>query len=147
MTRHGLTVVERMMLHGEEDSETGCINWTGSLNKGGYGKVRVDGESRLVTRIWWRLMTGYLPSDLDVLHRCDNPACFNIDHLFLGTAKDNARDSIQKKRYKLVQPPLDESVRKQAEDLLRLGWSIASIARNLNIGETSVARIRDRSHQ
>ena len=144
MTKHGLSLVDRMMLHGEQDPETKCVNWTGSLNKGGYGKVRVDGESRLVTRIWWGLIKGAPPGQLDVLHKCDNPACFNIDHLFLGGAAENARDSMRKGRYKLLQPALPEDVKKQAEDLLRLGWSLASVARNLDIGETSVARIRDR---
>ena len=144
MTRHGLSLVDRMLLHGKQDQETGCVNWTGSLNKGGYGKVRVSGESRLVTRIWWGLMKGEPPGKFDVLHKCDNPACFNINHLFIGSAVENARDSMQKGRYKLLQPALPDDVKKQAEDLLRLGWSLASIARNLNIGETSVARIRDR---
>jgi hypothetical protein len=33
-----------------------------------------------------------------VLHRCDTPACVNPDHLFLGTAKDNALDREAKGR-------------------------------------------------
>lgn len=143
MTRHGLSLVERMMLHGQYDPETKCVNWTGSRNKHGYGKVRVGDESRLVSRIWWMLMKGKPPGELDVLHRCDNPACFNIDHLFLGTARDNAKDALDKGRFRLLQAPLPDEVRRQAKDLLELGWSIASIARTLGIGETSVARIRD----
>jgi len=31
-----------------------------------------------------------------VIHNCDIKACVNIDHLYLGTRKDNARDAIER---------------------------------------------------
>jgi len=32
------------------------------------------------------------------LHRCDNPACLNPDHLFIGSNKDNTQDMLAKGR-------------------------------------------------
>ena len=144
MTKHGLTLVQRMILHGKQNPKTMCVEWVGSLNQQGYGKVRVGNESRLVTRIWWKLMTGVDPGRLHVLHKCDNPACFNIDHLHLGTQNDNIKDCMKKGRFKKINESLDETIAEQAKRLLKTNRTIAQIAEELGIGETSVARIRDK---
>lgn len=53
----------------------------------------------------WVLANGAIPKDetgrtLHVCHRCDNPLCCNPEHLFLGTARDNLQDMVQKGRYR-----------------------------------------------
>jgi hypothetical protein len=63
----------------------------------GYGRVRFFARDDLAHRIAFRVAKGE-PGALSVLHRCDNPPCCNPDHLFLGTAKDNAADMVAKGR-------------------------------------------------
>lgn len=46
----------------------------------------------------WELMYGPVPEKLHVLHHCDNRACCNPYHLFLGTNKDNVDDKVSKGR-------------------------------------------------
>jgi hypothetical protein len=41
---------------------------------------------------------GAIPDGLFVLHRCDERACCNVDHLFLGTHQDNMDDMHAKGR-------------------------------------------------
>ena len=81
---------------------TGCREWMGKRFRNGYGQVCLSLEPKkrtyfLAHRLAWSIAFGD-PGKLQVLHHCDNPPCVNIDHLFLGTAKDNANDMLSKGR-------------------------------------------------
>lgn len=76
---------------------TGCWLWDGEDMKG-YGTHRLDNERRLVHRLAWEEANGLIPDGLYVCHHCDVKACCNPDHLFLGTALDNALDHYDKGR-------------------------------------------------
>ena len=83
------------------DPITGCWNWTGALNNRGYGKMNYLGKNQYVHRISAHCYLNYdLKSRLHVLHRCDNPACFNPKHLFMGTRFDNMKDCVLKGRHR-----------------------------------------------
>ncbi|MGW7598161.1 HNH endonuclease [Streptomyces antimycoticus] len=49
-------------------------------------------------RYSWEMANGPIPESLHVLHHCDTPLCVRPDHLFLGTALENARDKVAKGR-------------------------------------------------
>ena len=53
----------------------------------------------LVHRLSAWLWSGFdLGSGLNVLHRCDNPPCFNPEHLFVGTQSQNMNEMLAKGR-------------------------------------------------
>lgn len=78
-------------------TENGCIEWQGSKNHKGYGRKRYHGKPWGTARLVMFFL-GYDIEDKMVCHKCDNPPCMNPDHLFIGTAKDNAIDACQKGR-------------------------------------------------
>lgn len=79
-----------------------CWLWNSLKTKSGYGHfaVRQAGRSRKfrVHRMSYRMHYGPFDESLYVCHRCDTPLCVNPDHLFLGTALTNNRDSVSKGR-------------------------------------------------
>jgi len=76
---------------------SGCWHFTGSISTTGYGKIGYAGKVMLAHRLSFMFFRGEI-NNLMVLHSCDNRKCVNPDHLFLGTAKDNTRDMIEKGR-------------------------------------------------
>lgn len=89
---------ERLLTKIKIDPETGCWNWTGCKNRGGYGTINIDNRSTLAHRASYATYRGPVSRRIKVLHRCDNPECINPDHLFLGTQKENVADKVAKGR-------------------------------------------------
>jgi len=74
-----------------------CIEWDGYRSKYGYGLTGTK-RSR-VHRLAWEKEYGPIPEGMVVRHACDNPSCYNVDHLVLGTQADNVRDMVERGRH------------------------------------------------
>lgn len=128
-----------------------CWEWKRHKNKRGYGVVQFRGKHCLVHRLVYHIFNGPLYNKELVLHRCDNPYCWNPKHLFKGTQKENISDMYKKGRQ---HPQADENNnhRKLSDlsvssirDLYKTGnFTQAQLARKFNTHQSNICLIVNR---
>ena len=101
MRLNGWPLEARLLAQSLPDEKTGCMNWIGLRSgrpKGnnGYGTIEVDGRSTSAHRAAWIAFVGPIPDGMCVLHKCDNRACINPDHLYIGDKKQNRADFMKR---------------------------------------------------
>jgi hypothetical protein len=75
------------------------MEWTGALGAAGYGRLTFRKKWYSAHRLAYSLAHNItLKPRQFICHRCDNPKCINVDHLFLGDAISNVQDMNAKGR-------------------------------------------------
>lgn len=124
-----------------------CIEFTGCKDTGGYGLKRKQGKLYKAHRLAWIEANGDIPEGLFVCHKCDNPACINLEHLFLGTNSDNMKDMYNKERgnnfFKKRNPnqKINQVIANEIKELRKLGLTQQHIANLYEIDRSLVSQI------
>lgn len=94
-------------LRGHSDlNEKGCwIFRAKHRGYNGYIQASFRGKVWRVHRYAYTVAKGPIPEGLFVCHSCDERACCNPDHLWVGTREENMQDSKRKGRHYLSAKP------------------------------------------
>lgn len=77
-----------------------CLEYQGAYWKRGYPQICYKKKQYKGHRLVLFLIDEVFENDKMCLHKCDNPKCLNPNHLYWGTAKDNAIDMYSRGRRK-----------------------------------------------
>lgn len=127
-------------------SEDACWPYTGYLHmkRGGYGQASWQGKPIKAHRLAYLLANDHLPPALDVLHKCDNPACCNPKHLYLGTDAENSRDKVSRGRQcKGESRPLAKLTEREVLTIRLESASINTVCKRFGVSKGLISGIRN----
>lgn len=134
---HAEPIADRFHRKYVVDPVTGCWNWTASLFKNGYGQIAIGKDKSMQAhRVSWQLHRGEIPVGMDVCHTCDNRACVNPNHLFLGSRHDNMMDAAKKGRMPVK---LNPDIIREIRGSHQLGTHLAE---KFGVCPSTIAKIR-----
>lgn len=135
-----LTEFERLLLRSTINDATGCWEYP-NPTKEGYGRVRHNGELVFAHRLAAHLYLGLNLTDLktEVCHICDNRKCFNPQHLFLGTHKENMDDAHE--NYRAAKPKIRKEILEKIKFMLTDGRTYRNVAKACGVSLRYVGKI------
>jgi hypothetical protein len=124
----------------------GCWMWLGRKNYKGYGRMKINNRHVQAHRFSYEIYIGEIQDGLCVCHKCDNPACVNPNHLFLGTIQENNLDRDKKGRKALGENngksklTLNDVI--EIKRLLDSGFSVAEVSRRFNSKHSTINAVK-----
>jgi hypothetical protein len=147
----GTSTEDRIAYYSTPEPTTGCLLWLGTVNVHGYAVLgvttssgaRMERVSRLVAAKKFGVDA---VKGQHVLHRCDQPACIAIEHLFLGQPRDNKADSMNKLRHNFGarngRAKLTVGQAKEIKKRCRAGESAEQLSQEYGVGRDTIRAIR-----
>ena len=124
-----------------------CWKWTAGKDTYGYGRIQIDGKAVKAHRFSWWIYYGHPSAGMCVLHKCDNPACVNPNHLFLGTPADNMADRDMKGRHVALKGEVNGMAKLTETDVITIrnrlanGETHKAIAVDYGVDRSSISYI------
>lgn len=146
-------LLEKFMSSVYPEPNTGCWLWGGLSTADGYGvfkpKIIKDIlKTPTAHRVSYLFFKGDFEKSLCVLHSCDNPACVNPDHLWLGTQIENIRDRTVKGRSARQGPrgeraPMSVLKKHQIPEILSLKGKVRQleIAKQFGVSQSTIHHV------
>jgi len=126
------------------DKTDSCWNFTGWKDRDGYG-IFTGIVKQYRAHRYSAEQAGMDIKGKVVCHRCDNRACVNPEHLFVGTQQDNLRDMVAKGRHWHNRPRkkgIYKLTPENIEEIKNSNLSAIELANKFGVHKTSIYRVK-----
>lgn len=141
-----------------EEKENGCIECISHCkDNSGYTRIFINGKHQRLFRYLYEQKYGKIPKNLVLRHKCDNTKCCNIQHLEVGTTKDNIRDYIKRQPDKYRKALKTNSIKhrginnslvklneQQVKDIYLSNLSNIKLAKIYNVSDVNISKIKNK---
>src|SRR5919108_4236928 len=81
--------IKNIRANSTRDDESGCLLYTGALDKDGYPRISLQGKKGVGSRVVYEQHHGAIPASHEVDHICHVRRCIEPTHLRLLTHQEN----------------------------------------------------------
>lgn len=138
--------------------KNGCIECISHCKDNcGYTRIFINGKHQRLFRYIYEKKYGEIPKNMVIRHKCDNPNCCNIEHLELGTQKENYNDFVTRhpKKNKERNKKISVNIRgenagssklnkKEVKEIYISDLSDTLLAKKYNISRSDVWQIKNK---
>jgi hypothetical protein len=135
-----------------EKQDNGCIKCLSHCqDTDGYTRIRYNGKHERLFRVIYMQKYGEIPKGMLIRHKCDNTWCCNIEHLEIGTQKDNVRDMIERGRDAYHRPNIscrgeknkqNKLNEKQVKEIYLSNLGYKRLSKIYNVSTTNIRNIK-----
>lgn len=128
-----------------EELESGCFECTSyGLKSNGSTMIQRNKKRVLIYRYVWEYVYGSIPKEMNICHKCDNRACINLSHLFMGTQADNVTDCVEKMRHAKGEDSGPAKLTNEQAKIIKYSTkSTNELAKEFNVTRHTIMRIRN----
>lgn len=135
----------KQILYYDIEIPTLCFICENDPDKDGYPRTTFNGKRYRLLRLLWSLNNGKIPNKHLIRHSCNNPKCINLEHLSLGTSKDNVNDMIKAGRMcKGSKHPISKLTESQVRKILKDKRTQKEISETYNVCQQLISKIKTR---
>lgn len=132
----------------------GCIECISHCtDDDGYTRVQYKGKQERLFRVLYTIQHGDIPSGMVIRHMCNNPNCCNVDHLKIGTHKDNMLDMIKcghslknipRPSIKGIKNPSNKLTEKEVIDIYLSDLTYTNLSKIYKVSKTNISHIKNK---
>lgn len=137
-----------------EKQDNGCIKCLSHCtDKDGYVRIRYNGKHDRLFRVLYQQKHGKIKKGLVLRHLCNNAWCVNVEHLKVGTQKENYQDMVDCGRSPKGKPNLKVAgernhnhrlTEQQVKDIYLSDLSCNMLAKIYNVTSTNISYIKNK---